>query len=250
MSNNFFRPLFWPTVFTAVLVPIMIGLGLWQFQRLDWKTDLIQRMKTRMVEEPQPLPPPGDWASLDLKDLEYRPFTVTGHFLNGKEMHYFTQDRDTAVPGYLLITPLEIESASGKPAYVLVDRGFVPMQLADPATRPGSEPEGEVTITGFLRENERRGVFSANDEVEKNVWMVRDVQKMAKAADVKPYAPFMLQADGTVPEGTWPKPRRVHVDLPNNHFDYALTWLGLAGVLLGIYVGYHRTQGRIGRPKK
>lgn len=250
MKNAVFRPLLWPTILTLVMLPILLGLGTWQVQRMHWKTDLIARMEVRMAEAPRPLPPREDWASLDLDKLEYRPFTVTGHFLNDREMRYFTQDRDTSQPGFALITPLKLDvSGDEAGAYVLVDRGFVPQALADPAKRPGSEPEGEVTVTGYLRQSERRGAFSAADDPQRNIWMVRDIDRMAEAAQVSPVAPFLIEADGEVPEGTWPKPGRTRIDLPNNHLDYALTWYGLAVVLLGIYIAFHIARGRVGRPK-
>ncbi|MGX1197159.1 SURF1 family protein [Parvibaculum sp. MBR-TMA-1.3b-4.2] len=249
MSNGIFRPLLWPTVLTLVMLPILLGLGTWQVQRLHWKTDLIARMEARMAETPRPLPLRKDWASLDLDNLEYRPFTVTGHFLNDREMRYFTQDRDTSQPGFALITPLKLDSPGDEGAYVLVDRGFVPQALADPAKRPGSEPEGEVTLTGYLRRSEKRSAFSAADDPQRNIWMVRDIATMAEAAEVSPVAPFLIEADGKVPDGTWPKPGRTRIDLPNNHLDYALTWYGLAVVLLGIYIAFHVARGRVGRPK-
>jgi len=245
VTNAFFRPLLGPTVLTVIMLPILIGLGTWQVQRLHWKTDLIARMQARMAEPAAALPPQQEWASLDLEALEYRPFTVTGHFLNDREMDYFTQDRDTGQPGYALVTPLELDDGS----YVLVDRGFVPEALKAPANRPGSEPQGEVTVTGYLRESEKRGYFSGADDPVKNIWMVRDIAKMAEAAKVSPVAPFLIEADGKVPPGTWPKPGRTRIDLPNNHLDYALTWYGLAVVLTGVYIAYHIARGRFGRPK-
>jgi cytochrome oxidase assembly protein ShyY1 len=33
-------------------------------------------------------------------------------------------------------------------------------------------------------------------------------------------------------------PAALPQDIPNNHFVYALTWLGLAGVLAWIWAGY------------
>ena len=39
-----------------------------------------------------------------------------------------------------------------------------------------------------------------------------------------------------VPPGGLPKPGKIDVQLPNNHFQYALTWFGLALSLAGVYV--------------
>jgi surfeit locus 1 family protein len=35
------------------------------------------------------------------------------------------------------------------------------------------------------------------------------------------------------------------VDFPNNHLSYAMTWFGLAIGLLGVYLAYHVSRGRL-----
>jgi len=32
----------------------------------------------------------------------------------------------------------------------------------------------------------------------------------------------------------------------NEHLQYAITWFGLAAVLLGVYIAYHISRGRLG----
>jgi surfeit locus 1 family protein len=34
---------------------------------------------------------------------------------------------------------------------VLVDRGFIPYDLKEPATRPDSRPDGTLSVTGVVR---------------------------------------------------------------------------------------------------
>ena len=46
--------------------------------------------------------------------------------------------------------------------------------------------------------------------------------------------------------GPWPKRRPPSLEIKNDHLNYALTWLGLALVLVVIYFAYHKAQGRIG----
>ncbi len=41
----------------------------------------------------------------------------------------------------------------------------------------------------------------------------------------------------------------VDIELPNNHLQYAITWYGLALGLIGVYIAWHRSAGRIGRVK-
>ena len=57
-------------------------------------------------------------------------------------------------PGYWVLTPLETPGFT-----VLVNRGFVPPDRRDPATRPDGQAAGEVTVTGLLRLTEPGGGF-------------------------------------------------------------------------------------------
>ncbi|MBO6666932.1 SURF1 family protein [Parvibaculum sp.] len=240
-NNRFFRPMLWPTVMTLAALPVLIGLGLWQVERLQWKEALLQRIDTRLNGEAAPMPAPGTWDAFDAEAEEYRRVKLTGRFLP-REFHHFTQDEGGAA-GYGIVSPLEV--AEG--AVVLVDRGFVPAALKE---AHGGVPEGEVSFTGVLRAPQRRGPFDGQDDTQKNVWMVRDPARMGAALDGMKPAPFIVEAErGSFP-GEWPKPKGTRVDIPNNHLDYALTWFGLAGVLAVIYIAYHRSNGRIGRERK
>lgn len=60
-----------PTLMVAVMIPVMIGLGFWQLQRADWKTDLLARLEAQAklpVVEPS-----GALAD----DLEFRRVQLT-----------------------------------------------------------------------------------------------------------------------------------------------------------------------------
>ena len=43
------------TVATAIALVILVGLGVWQLQRLAWKRDLIQRIEASQTAPGQPL---------------------------------------------------------------------------------------------------------------------------------------------------------------------------------------------------
>lgn len=242
MNNRFFRPLFWPTLFTLLSLPVLIGLSLWQVERLEWKEGLLAKIAVRMDAVPAPLPASADWADYDAREEEYTRVVVEGRFLP-VEFHYFTQG-ERGAPGYAVISPLEL--ADG--ALVLVDRGFVPVALKD-ATSRGGIPEGEQHFTGIVRAPSGRGAFDGADDPEKNVWMVRDPAIMGAGLGDARIAPFIVEAEEGAFPGEWPKAGRTRIDIPNNHLDYALTWGGLALVLIVIYVLYHRANGRIGRQK-
>lgn len=239
-GNRFFRPLLWPTLMTLAALPVLIGLGLWQVERLQWKEALLQRIDTRLHAEAAPLPAPATWDGFDAEAEEYRRVTLSGRFLP-REFHHFTQG-EGGRPGYGVVSPLE--RADG--TVVMVDRGFVPIEMKD---THGAMPEGEVSFTGVLRAPQRRGAFDGPDDTVKNVWMVRDPAVMGSALEGVKVAPFIVEAEAGSFPGKWPKPKGTRIDIPNNHLDYALTWFGLAVVLIGVYIAYHKANGRIGRAK-
>lgn len=70
--------------------------------------------------------------------------------------------------GYCIITPFELTDRPGyvstwfhylQSTYILVNRGFVPTMRRDPKTRPDGQIKGEVTISGYIRYNEKVHFF-------------------------------------------------------------------------------------------
>jgi surfeit locus 1 family protein len=49
-------------------------------------------------------------------------------------------------------------------------------------------------------------------------------------------APIFLMLESPAPHGPGPQPAPLPTDIPNRHFEYALTWYGLALALLGVYI--------------
>lgn len=246
-----FRPSLGATLVTLVGLALTIGLGTWQLERLHWKQDLIARIDRQMAEPAVPLPTRID----DPSAWEFRPVTLTGRFLNGKEMLLIARPHQGQV-GYEVLTPFQRAEGAG---VVLVNRGFVPMDRRDPASRIAARVEGETTLKGIVRLPQPPGFFQPGNGTPApgSAWMRADPPAMAAAlslGDVAPVVVEMLPGQGGglagAPAGTLAgiEPR---VELPNNHLQYALTWYGLAVTLAGIYVLSQRKRadtGTDGRP--
>jgi surfeit locus 1 family protein len=128
---------------------------------------------------------------------------------------------------------------------VLVDRGFVPDALRDPMRRVQGQLEGEVSLTGILRLSQQPGAFTPRPDSATRLWFVKDVSAIAGAAGVVAAAPVLIEADSTPNPGGWPLGGQTRVDFPNDHLQYAVTWFGLALALLGVYLVYHHSRGRL-----
>ena len=227
------RPLLLPGLCTLLAGALLVGLGVWQLHRLAWKEALIARIASRANAPPQPLSPSSLWADLKPDDYEYRRVALTGTFDNAAETLILRASADG--PGYHVLTPLRLADGG----MVLVDRGFVPIALKDPKTRAAGEPHGEVHVVGLLRAPESRNPFTPSDDPAHGQFFTRDPTAIAAHLGLPDPAPFSVDADlAMVNPGGWPKPVFVGLDIPNNHFSYAMTWFGLALGLFAVFISY------------
>ncbi|HYM32320.1 MAG TPA: SURF1 family protein [Candidatus Cybelea sp.] len=229
-----FRPTLIPTLFTVPALLVLVALGVWQVERLAWKTRLIDTIDSRIHADPVPLPPLG---ALDPNQWEYRRVIVRGVLRNDKEMHLLAYTERGNL-GYHLIVPLIPLARDGAGA-VLVDRGWVPAAQKAPASRPQSQPEGVVNIEGVVRKPWGRGWFVPENDPAENLWFYPDVAAMAASAGVA-VPPLLIEAGPAPNPGGLPIGGQTVVDVPNHHLQYALTWFGFAIALAVIYVLYHR----------
>jgi surfeit locus 1 family protein len=237
-----FRPLPKLTVWFLFAFALLIGLGVWQVQRLQWKENLIATVNVRIGAAPVAL---DEALRSSVDDAEWRHVSVSGTFLHDREVYLFGQSKEDANGdsgvGVDVITPLR--QANGD--VVLVDRGFVPQDKKDPATRAAGQVPGSVTITGVLRASQEPGYFTPVANARDRMVFARDVPAIAALAGVKPARPIVIQADATPNPGGWPLGGQTVVDFPNNHLQYAITWFALAFIAMVFYLLYHRAQGRL-----
>lgn len=237
-SKARWRSLIVPGLAALIALAILIGLGAWQLQRKAWKEDLIAQIEARAYGEPGAIVPEADWSTWRADQDEFRKVRVTGTFLHASETPVYglasTEQRGQPVQGYFLLTPLRLDNG----AIVMINRGFVPTPLKDPASRPQSQPQGEVTVIGLVRAPEPRNMFTPADDPGRNVWFARDPSAIAKAHGLTRVAPFLIDADATPNPSGWPRGGQTILKLPNNHLQYAVTWFGIALTLVGVFAAF------------
>ena len=218
-----------------------LALGVWQMERRAWKLDLIARVDARLAEAPAGAPGPADWPAITRARDEYRRVRATGHFDHARE----TPVRAVTVlgAGYWILTPLETPDFT-----VLVNRGFVPPDRRDPATRPEGQVAGEVTVTGLLRLAEPGGGFLRANDPADGRWYSRDVAAIAEAERLNDIAPYFIDADAAPNPGGLPVGGLTVVSFRNSHLTYALTWFGLAAGLAAAVIIARRHGASAPRP--
>ncbi|MBS7701164.1 MAG: SURF1 family protein [Chelatococcus sp.] len=217
------------------------ALGVWQIERRAWKLDLIARVDSRIHAPAIAAPGPDAWPRIDTANDEYRRVVVTGHFLNDRET--LVQAVTERGGGYWVLTPLR--TATG--FTVLVNRGFVPPELRDAAARAAGQISGETTVTGLLRLTEPQGALLRTNDPVNDRWYSRDIAAIAGARGLSGTAPYFIDADRVAASLSTPVGGLTIINFPNNHLVYALTWFGLALMVLAAAIFVFRGEYRLRR---
>jgi surfeit locus 1 family protein len=213
-------------IFGLAGTAVLVGLGVWQLQRLEWKRELTAALEARLAAEPVAVPEQPDPARDDFLRVQ-----VAGEVGEG-ELHVLTSLRPHG-PGFRVIAPL----IAGDGRRLLVDLGYVPEAAKSVAPRIS----GPLEVTGALYWPEETDGFTPAPDPGANIWFARDVGPMAVALGTEPVLIVAEAHSG----GEWPKPLRLGANLPNDHLQYALTWFSLAVIWAVMSVLLVRRERRL-----
>jgi surfeit locus 1 family protein len=208
-----------PSVLTVVLallaLAIMVGLGVWQLERREWKDGLLATIAARLEILPEPLPaaPTDDW--------EFRHVLVEGPVAGGRWFRFPGRTKDKEVGDALMLL---VQREDG--TYVAAEYGWVGFNAPLPPVPM------VLAVEGILRQPVKPGIFTPNNDAGANAWYSVDPVAMGKAAGLDPakVLPQYLKPADWVPS------------LPNDHLQYAITWFALAATFLVIFVLFHRKR--------
>lgn len=240
------RPRWGFIVLILVITVICLGLGSWQMSRMHEKEALIARIADRAQLPAVPLPKVAEWVGFDPEVWDFRHTSVTGTFRNDQTILVFTTLSEPRGrlqgPGYWVMAPLVLEDGG----VVWVNRGFVPVGLRQTFADGGPSEDETVTVTGILRRPERSGVFTPGIDRADRIDFVRDPERFAMISDkaLTPVLPAYLDKNAGV-DGALPQAGETNFDIPNRHFEYVLTWYGLALAsltMLGVWVFSRRKE--------
>lgn len=211
MTHRLILPLLFGIAGTAVL----IWLGVWQLQRLEWKEQILTDIDGRISGAPVSLP-----QSPDPVADRFLPVQASGTIL-GEEI-IVQSSLKLVGPGFRVIAPFETGGRR-----ILLDRGFI--RLSD---RDRVRPSVEATIIGNLHWPDEVDGFTPDPDVPGRMWFARDVAGLAAELNTEP---VMLIARTTTEDPLAVTPLPVSgTGIPNNHLQYALTWFLLAVVWVGM----------------
>ncbi|MEZ6023230.1 MAG: SURF1 family cytochrome oxidase biogenesis protein [Hyphomonadaceae bacterium] len=216
------------TIFTLVTLAVLISLGRWQWERYE--------QKLAAADEPVP----------EMTIESYQPVPDGIQFVYGVRP-------DTREQGWRVFAPVQYGDTT-----VFVDADFIPEVTAP-------EPS-EVRFPASLRFNapvrgasirpEELGPFTFPPRPLQRLWFAIDLEAMGRNAGLENVADYYIAGtyvgtDGRATSNPFALAPGADVLPPARHMGYAITWYGLAIVLLVIYFAYHANVGRLSfRPAK
>lgn len=229
MKKMAFQPGFWPSLLTLMGIAVLLALGTWQVQRLDWKAEVLALLETRMSQPPEALPlkiaAPEEW--------DYRRVSVEGRFLH--DHAFYLQPRQYGQRnGVHLLTPFERRSGD----IILVNRGFLPENMYE-----YERPQGHVTLSGMAHIPDDQNIFTPLNQVGDDHIYWSDLDFISAEAGLDLAVPLVLYVDDKR-DGVYPVGGQIRLDIPNNHLQYAVFWYMMGFVLAVIFILHGLRSGK------
>jgi cytochrome oxidase assembly protein ShyY1 len=216
---------FWPTVLILIVVAVTLRLGFWQRDRAHQKEALNARIVAfenapaqRVGVDPMPL-----------KAVEFHRVKARGEFMPERVVYLDNRPYNDQ-PGFYVVMPLKLEGGG----YVLVNRGWLPRNLADrTGIVPYETPKGVVDIEGVARANPSQafelgsGGSAAHQQIRQNLSIPAYAAETGLA-----FQPFVIQQTNATQDRLvrdWPAPT---LGVERN-YGYMLQWWGMAAAAVG-----------------
>ena len=200
------------------------ALGTWRLYRLQWKTALISEITFGLDSTPV------KYSNTIKKN--YQRVVSEGKF-NFEDQIYLYSLNESGKPGYDVITPYK----TLKNENVLVNRGWINKNLK--GNLEINLKENEVRITGLLREIYKANIFKPKNDLKNNIWFSLEANDL-KELTGKQFPNYMIFLEK--PTNKIPAPKKVSIDVPNNHLKYAITWYSIAISILFYYLYFRRKK--------
>ena len=226
-----FEPEWRITLFTLIMVPLMVSLGFWQLDRSEEKAILAADFERKQAQAPAPL---LDVFDADASELAYLPVRFSGRYRPGQ---YFLLD-NRMHEGTFGNEVLAVFELAGSDRLVLVNRGWIaadPARLRQPEV-PVAEADGELAAHVYVSPGDP---YLLQEQVLAEGWPKQlqavDMEKVSAALDGAELFPYPVRIDAGQAGALTVDWKIINVS-PEKHTGYAVQWFTMAIVLAIIYL--------------
>ena len=205
------RQLSFILVIAVMGTAILLWLGKWQLDRLTWKRGILTEISEKIYADPITLP-----IRPTVQEHKFSAVSVTGAL--GETYVRVLASQKHIGAGYRIISPLIIEDRR-----ILVDRGFIKTEAPMTAAE-----DRQISVLGNLHWPDEIDSYTPDPDIQGNIWFARDIDALAAHLGTDP---ILIVAREVTPADPAVTPLPVSTQgIPNDHFQYAMTWFSLAAV--------------------
>ena len=215
-----------PLIFGLTGIAILLWLGCWQMQRLEWKQEVISSIEERRSGIPAPLL--GNYEAATSELYNYLRVEFEGA-ITGNEAHVYAPQKIGL--GYRIVSEFIWNEKS-----LFVDLGWVP---ADKKNE--QRPTGPMKVIGYISfPDDHDDSFTPKPDISNNVWFSRFVPPMAQHFGINPFLivaeSLQIKTSNVWMDYTAVTPSPISLEIKNDHKEYAFTWFLLAFVWFGMTI--------------
>ena len=211
-------------LFVALFILLFCALGTWQLYRLQWKLELISEITFGLDSTPIKY-------SNSIKK-NYQRVISDGTF-DYKNQIYLYSLNEKGKPGYDVITPFKTIGNEE----VLVNRGWITKEFKGSLKINNSK--GSTKVIGLLRKIYKSNIFKPENDLDRNIWFSINLADVKKLTGVQ-FNNFIIYLEDQ--KATMPIPKKITVDVSNNHLKYAITWYSIAISILFYYLYFRKKK--------
>ncbi len=212
-------------LFVIFFITTFCVLGTWQLYRLQWKLDLISEITYGLDSSPI------EYSNSIKKN--YQRVTIKGKYYYDKQIYLYSLN-DSGKPGYDVVTPFR----TNKNENVLINRGWIIKELKDNPSI-NLKIDSEIKITGILREIYKPNIFKPNNDIKNNIWFSINLEDL-KETTGEQFNEFIIFLEDN--QAKTPLPKKISIDVPNNHLKYAITWYAISISIIFYYLYFRRKK--------
>lgn len=218
------------TLFTVLLLPLLITLGLWQLQREQEKRETQISYDIKATQAPVPMAQ-VDWQAAD--DIAWMRIEAAGRYDNTRQFLLDNRINQSRV-GYEVITPMRTDNG-----LLLVNRGWIAQGVNRQTLPEIRVPDGNLSIQGTVYVPSGDIMVLGEEEPAGNNPWPRVIQRLdvAQMSTLlgEPVLPYSVRLEPGAPGLTLINWQPVTLS-PETHRAYAVQWFFMAVVLVILYL--------------
>ena len=210
-------------IFVFFFIVLFCSLGTWQLYRLDWKENLINEIREGLNSTPVKYS-----HSLN---KSYQRVYLKGEYDFNYQIYLYSLN-EKGQPGYDVITPFKTSQSKN----VLINRGWISKEKKE---KPVINFTEKSRIQGLLKKQGKKNIFKPKNDVKNNIWFSLNINQIQNFTGKNFSNHVVYLEDDSI---NVPLPKKISIDLPNNHLKYAITWYSISISILLYFLYFRRSQ--------